>query len=60
MMVDMTAIDRRTTHLAIRLYHVIYTVLRPGTRYGDAVHPRVEIKHSAWKTRLSMSSSKIS
>ena len=31
-MVDMTAQDRRTTHLAIRLYHVIYTVLRTGTR----------------------------
>ena len=27
-MVDMTAHDRRTTLLAIRLYHVIYTVLR--------------------------------
>ena len=36
-------------------YHVIYTVLR--TDIGDAVHPRVESKQSAWKTRPSMSSS---
>ena len=32
-MVDMAARDRRTTLLAIRLYHVIYTVLRTGTRW---------------------------
>ena len=31
-MEDMTAHDRRTTFLAIRLYHVIYTVLRTGSR----------------------------
>ena len=31
-MVDMTAHDRRTTLLAIHLYHVIYTELRTGTR----------------------------
>ena len=30
-MEDMTAHDRRTTFLAIRLYHVIYTVLRTGS-----------------------------
>ena len=57
--VDMTAHDRRTTLLAIRLgYHVIYTVLRTGTRWR--VHPSVESMQSAWKTRLSMSFSKIS
>ena len=31
-MEDMTAHDRRTTFLAIRLYHVIYNVLRTGSR----------------------------
>ena len=32
-MQDTTAHDRRTTFLAIRLYHVIYTVLRTGSRW---------------------------
>ena len=32
-MVDMTTHDRRTTLFAIRLYHVIYTVPRTGTRW---------------------------
>ena len=32
-MVDMATHDRRTTLLAIRQYHVIYTVLRTGTRW---------------------------
>ena len=32
-MEDMTAHDRRTTFLAIRLYHVIYPVLRTGSRW---------------------------
>ena len=57
-MEDMAAHDRRTTFLAIRLYHVIYNVLRTGM--GDAVHPRVKSKQPAWKTRPPMSSSKIS
>ena len=35
-MEDMTAHDRRTTFLAIRLYHVIYTVLRTGSRWGGS------------------------
>ena len=39
-MMDMTAHDLRTTLLAIRLYHVNYTVLRTQA-LGDAVHPRV-------------------
>ena len=56
-MEDMTAHDRRTTCLAIRLYHVIYTVLCTGSR--EAVHHVVESKQSAWKTRPSKSSSKI-
>ena len=29
----MTAHDRRTTFLAIRLYHVIYTMMRTGSRW---------------------------
>ena len=58
-MQDTTAHDRRTTFLAIRLYHVIYTVCYVQA-VGDAIHPRVESKQSAWKTRSSMSSSKIS
>ena len=58
-MEDITAHDRRTTFLAIRLYHVIYT-FAAYRQLGDAVHPRVESKQSVWKTRPSMSSSKIS
>ena len=54
----MTAHDRKTTLLAIRLYHVIYTVLLQAL--SDVVHPSVENKQSAWKTRLSMSYSQIS
>ena len=34
-MEDTTAHDRRTTFLAIRLYHVIYPVLRAGSRWHD-------------------------
>ena len=57
-MVDMTVHDHRTTLLAIRLYHMIYTVLLKLQALGEAVHS-VESKQYAWKTRLSMSSSKI-
>ena len=32
-MVDMTARRPQNTRLAIRLYHVIYTVLRTGTQW---------------------------
>ena len=58
-MEDMTAHDRRTTFLAIRLYHVIYTVLRTGSRWHSS-STCIGSKQSAWKTRPSISSSKIS
>ena len=57
-MVDMIAHDRGTSLLAIRQYHEIYTLLLQAL--SEAVHPSVESKQSAWETRLSMSSSKIS
>ena len=35
-MEDMTAHDRRTTFLAIRLYHVIYIVLHTGSGWRSS------------------------
>ena len=49
-MVDMTAEHPVNEILAIRRYHVIYTI--HVQELSDAVHPSVEIKQSVWKTRV--------
>ena len=49
-MVDTAAEHPVNEILAIRQYHVIYTF--SVQTLSDAVHPSVESKQSAWKTKV--------